>query len=87
MMSQPIIATPTPLTFLFLLTNWNTCKTAAFDVSVTSLLRIHTQGSAAIATKAEITGPMMPSVENMAVMCSPGSRDLWCMRKMKPWKP
>ena len=87
MISQPIIATHTPLIILFLLKNWNTCKTAAFNVSVTSLLRIHTQGSAALSTKAEITGPMMPNVENMAVMCTPGSRDLWCMRKMKPWKP
>ena len=56
MTSRLTIATPTLLTFL--LTNWATGKTAAFVISVTSLLNTHTlmeagvsAGSAALATE------------------------------------
>ena len=92
MTSQPTIVTPSPADLL--LTNWATGKTAAFDISVTSQLNTHTlmevvvsAGYAALATEGrKHRANDAQCRRTWLVMCSPGSRDLWCMGRklLKP---
>ena len=69
-----------------LLTNWTTGKTAAFDISVTSQLNTYTlmeagvsAGSAALPTEGRAIDA---KCGDWLIVCSPGSIDLWCVRKL-----
>ncbi|KAL5473587.1 hypothetical protein EMCRGX_G028089 [Ephydatia muelleri] len=71
-----------------LLTNWATGKTAAFDISVTSPLNALTlleagvsAGSAAQATETRKHMANDAKCNELVVVCSPSSRDLWSMGK------
>ena len=71
-----------------LLTNWATGKTAAFDISVTSLLNTHTlmevgvsAGSVALATEGRKHRANDAKCKELGWLCVPLVADLWCMGK------